>query len=156
MQQKRLKKHHHPFYQMQRKVLTNGKKMFPAPESSEDDEFIPISRDPGSRRKILTNQDREFMVNLGPFQPKLSSYPRKNEIPQSKQCRFSCKWFDEFPHLEYSVVKDAAFCFVCQLFPTGVGHEKSNDSWIVEDVRQWHKMKSRGQARTVVQSFWKQ
>jgi hypothetical protein len=39
-------------------------------------------------------------------------------------------FFDEFPHLEFSVVKDAAFCFVCQLFPTGADHEKSNDVWM--------------------------
>ena len=87
-----------------KKSLDQLQKMFPAPESSEDNEFIPISKDPGSGRKILTDQDREFMVNLGPFQPKLSSYPRNNEIPQSKPCRFFCEWFDEFPHLEYSVV----------------------------------------------------
>jgi hypothetical protein len=55
--------------------------------------------------------------------------------------------FDEFPHLEYSVVKNAAFCFVCQLFPTGAGHEKSNDVWIGEGVRQWHNMKSRERSK---------
>jgi hypothetical protein len=91
-------------------------------ESTEINEFEPISRDPGSRRRIPSDQGREYMINVGPFQPKLGSYPRNNEILQSKQCRFSSEWFDEYPHLEYSVVKDAAFCFVCQLFPTGPGH----------------------------------
>eukprot|EP00112_Aurelia_sp_Birch-Aquarium-sp1_P015884 Seg3558.1 transcript_id=Seg3558.1/GoldUCD/mRNA.D3Y31 product="hypothetical protein" protein_id=Seg3558.1/GoldUCD/D3Y31 len=29
----------------------------------------------------------------------------------------------------------------------GVGHEKSNDAWTVEGVRQWHKMKGRGKSK---------
>ena len=119
----------------------------PKPDASNVKEFIPINKDPGSRRKILTDDDREFLINLGPFQPKLGLYPRNNDIPHSKQCRFSSDWFLEFPHLEYSIVKDAAFCFVCQLFQTVVGHEKCNDAWAVEGVRQWHKMKGRGKSK---------
>ena len=49
--------------------------------------------------------------------------------------------------MEYSVVKDAAFCFICQLFSTGPGHEKSNDVWFVEGVCQWNKMKNRGKSK---------
>ena len=71
------------------KSLDHMQKMFPAPETSEDNGFVPIRRDPESRRRILTDQARALMVILGPFQPKLSSYLRNNEIPQSKQCRFS-------------------------------------------------------------------
>ena len=130
-----------------KKSLNQLQEMNPTPGVSKVNDFVPISKDPGNRREILTDEDREFMINLGPFQPKLGSYPRNNEIPQSKQCRFSSEWFHEFPHLEYSVVKDAAFCFVCQLFPTGVGHEKSSDAWTVEGVCQWHKMKGRGKSK---------
>ena len=130
-----------------KKSLNQLQEMSPPIYAAEVGEFFPISKDPGSRRRILTDQDREFMINFGPFQPRLGSYPRNNEISQSKQCRFSSEWFDEFPHLEYSVVKDAAFCFVCQLFPTGPGHEKSNDVWVGEGVRQWHKMKSGGKSK---------
>ena len=119
----------------------------PKPDASDVKEFIPINKDLGSRRKILTDDNREFLINLGPFQPKLGLYPRNNDIPHSKQCRFSLEWFLEFPHLEYSIVKDAAFCFVCQLLPTGVAHEKCNLAWAVENVRQWHKMKGRGKSK---------
>ena len=117
------------------------------PTASKLDAFIPISKDPGSRRKIVTDEDREYLINLGPFQPKLGLYLRNTEIPYSKQSRFSSEWFLEFPHLEYSIVKDATFCFLCQLFPTVAGHEKSSDAWTVEGVRQWHKMKSRGKSK---------
>ena len=30
-------------------------------------EFIPIDRDPGCRRKILTDEDRLYMIEQGPF-----------------------------------------------------------------------------------------
>eukprot|EP00794_Sanderia_malayensis_P004175 gene4175-4729_t len=45
------------------------------------------------------------------------------------------------------MVKGAAFCFICQLFPTRVDHEKSDDAWTVKGIRQWHKMKGRGKSK---------
>jgi hypothetical protein len=42
--------------------------MSPTIYAAEVNKFVPISKDPGSRRRILTDQDREFMINLGPFQ----------------------------------------------------------------------------------------
>lgn len=75
-------------------------------------EFIPIDRDPGCRRKILTDEDRVYMIEQGPFQPKLTRYPRNRDIPPPKHCQFSSEWFNTYPHLEYSISKDAVFCFV--------------------------------------------
>ena len=43
--------------------------------------------------------------------------------------------------VEYSVKEDTALCFVCCLFPTGVGREISSDAW-VKGVKGWDKMKS--------------
>lgn len=42
--------------------------------------------------------------------------------------------------LEYSIATDSVFCFVCSLF------QKKNDInvWVTGGVKQWHKMKSRG------------
>jgi hypothetical protein len=47
----------------------------------------------------------------GPTQPKDHEFPRKmqNGCPRS----FQKAWFDRFDWLEYSVEKDAAFCFYC-------------------------------------------
>ena len=67
-------------------------------------EFIPIDRDPGCRRKILTDEDRLYMIEQGPFQPKLTRYPRNRDIPPPKHsCQFSSEWFNTYPHLEYSI-----------------------------------------------------
>ncbi len=109
--------------------------------------FTPIDRDPGCRRRILTDEDRMYMIQQGPFQPKLKSYPRNINIVESKQCHFSSEWYNSFPHVEYSITKDAAFCFVCQVFSSGIGNpkaDKARDAWTVDGVRAWHKMKSRG------------
>lgn len=72
---------------------------------------------------------------LGPHQPKLNVYP------QIANYSFKYSWFEEFPHLEYSTVKDAAFCYVCCLFPCGAGQEKSENNWTVIGVKNWKKMK---------------
>ena len=87
------------------------------------------------------------MIQQGPFQPRLKSYPRNIKIAESKQCHFSSEWYNSYPHLEYSITKDAAFCFVCQVFSSGIGNPKADevcDAWTVDGVRAWQKMKSRG------------
>ncbi len=106
-----------------------------------------IARDPGERRPILNDNDRLYMLKQGPFQPILSRYPKNNDIDPSKQCRFRAEWFKEYPHLEYSVSKEAAFCYVCLMFPDGVGHEKADEAWTKKGVKAWHKMKSRGKSK---------
>ena len=113
----------------------------------ETEKFEPIDRDPALRRKISSDADRIYLINQGPFQPKLSRYPRNDEIESSKQCHFSSDWYRSFPHLEYSISKDACFCFVCQVFQDGVGHQKADEAWTSRGVRAWHKMKSRGKAK---------
>ena len=51
-------------------------------------------------------------------------------------------WYREFPFLEYSVVKDAAFCFVCFLFPS---HSSASEkAWFTTGEKNWAKMKSSG------------
>ena len=97
-------------------------------------EFIPIDRDPGCRRKILTDEDRLYMIEQGPFQPKLARYPRNRDIPPPKHCQFSSEWFNTYPHLEYSISKDAAFCFVCQLFPPLPGSDDNKTKAKAENL----------------------
>lgn len=87
-----------------------------------------------------------YLANLGPYQPRLAAYPVNHEIKTGKQNKLYMinSWYDEYPHLEYSVHKDAAFCFVCSLFPIGTGRQSADDAWTVTGVRKWHKMKSTG------------
>ncbi|KAL4098192.1 hypothetical protein QTP88_022840 [Uroleucon formosanum] len=103
-----------------------------------------IYHDPGKREKIVTASQRHYLISLGPHQPKLTSYPRNKSINTNKQRQFSSRWYIEFPLLEYSIEKDSAYCFVCFLFPNGPDREFSDNAWVTEGVRVWHKMKSRG------------
>ena len=86
--------------------------------SSKDDDLV--DHDPGKRPQKLSENQKStgYLISLGPCQPQLSSFPyKKKEVGKcSKQCKFSAAWYSEFPHLEYSVSKDAAYCFVCSLF----------------------------------------
>jgi len=110
-------------------------------ETSTTNAFV--EHDPGKRIPITTTLQRQFLISLGPYQPKLAKYPLDNSISSIKQQHFTSKWFNEFPMLEYSIVNDSVFCFVCSLFD-----KKSDDNfWVTGGVKQWHKMKSRGKCK---------
>ena len=104
------------------------------------------SPDPGQRGEIKTDEERKYLIALGPYQPNLSKFPESKDISKQKQCRFSATWYKLYPHLEYSVVEDRAYCFVCSLFPTGPGRELADPAW-TKGMNQWHKMRSRGTAK---------
>ena len=105
------------------------------------------SHDPSERCNVKTSAEKKYLIKLGPHQPKFSVFPKHDNIPKRKQCRFSSVWYTAFPHLEYSISKDAAFCYVCSLFPSGPGREQADNAWSTDGVRQWHKMTSRGKGK---------
>ena len=77
-------------------------------------------------------------MSLSPWQTCLSSFPKKDK--GSKQNKFSASRYSKFPHLQYSFSKDAAYCFVCFLYPEGPGCSKADSSW-VKGNNMWSKMK---------------
>ena len=107
----------------------------------EVSKFVLTDRDPGCRRPILTDEDKVYVIQQSLFQPVLGRYPRNTDIPPSKQCHFFI-WFKNYPHVEYSVKKDAAFCFV--LFASCFHLVCWHKAWAEDGVRAWHKMKSLG------------
>lgn len=103
----------------------------------------PVEHDPGKRPNILTDFQRKSLINIGPCRPVLTLFPVNSEIPNGKQNKFCASWYKQYPHLEYSIVKDAAFCFVCSLF-----HQSEEEAaWCTRGVRLWHKFKSVGQTK---------
>ena len=62
---------------------------------------------------IVKEANRAFVVETGLIRPLI-------DFPQLEQARrkfkFKKKWYEEFNWLEYSISKDAAFCFVCRCF----------------------------------------
>ena len=97
--------------------------------SNKEDDLV--DHDPGKRPQKLSENHKKYLISLGPCQPQLSSFPKKKELENcSKQCKFSAAWYSEFLHLEYSVSKDAAYCFVCSLFPEGPGRASADPAWV--------------------------
>ena len=97
-------------------------------ELREERASVP-SHDPSDRSKITTTTSgRKYSMKLGPHQPKLLIFPRNVDIPAKKQCRFSSQWYTVYPYLECSISQDAEFCFVCSLFPSGLGREMANNA----------------------------
>lgn len=98
-----------------------------------------LSHDPGKRIPIsaydVNEQDSVIRgyIALGPCQPRKHNF-RAREIGGMR--RFVASWFHEFDWLEYSVEKDAAFCFSCFLFKdqTAAG----GDSFVNGGFRNWN------------------
>ncbi|KAL4573111.1 hypothetical protein LXL04_019906 [Taraxacum kok-saghyz] len=97
-------------------------------ETSEFD-LSTVEQDSGLHIQIYdypVNQQRVMVrrtyMNLGPFQPILSSNPKSG--PQSHKRSFQVSLFKSYPWLEYSESLDAAFCILCFLFnkPCGMGY----------------------------------
>ena len=105
------------------------------------------STDPGNRPSIKTDLQRKFLLQIGPQQPVLPKYPLNEACPAGRQRRFCVQWFDEYPHLEYSIENDAAYCFPCSLFNHGPNREKSEEVWSMHGMRLWHRMKSIGKGK---------
>lgn len=81
---------------------------------------VDIIADPGQRISIeeyeanIRDEVRRAYVLKGPCQPKGHNFPKKKFGNQNRS--FQRVWFNDYVWLEYSVSKDAAFCFWCYLF----------------------------------------
>lgn len=69
----------------------------------------------------------------GPNQIKLLEYPQQRFGLRKRS--FSAIWFSNFPWLEYSVSKDATFCFSCRMFGKNIRH----DNFVSTGVSNWKK-----------------
>jgi hypothetical protein len=131
--------------------ITEASESMPMEEDDSSDEDkndcdIDIEHDPGLRSPIssyaVNDQDsvRRAYIAMGPCQPKM----KKEDFPQHEcggMCRFLPSWFQEFKWIEYSVDKDAAFCFVCYLFKDSCRYA-GGDAFVDGGFRNWN-IKSR-------------
>jgi hypothetical protein len=75
---------------------------------------LPIARFHPNIRDVVK---RAYLVR-GPTQLRGHTFPREN------YGGFKAAWFDDYDWLEYSVSKNAAYCFYCFLFRIEAEHEK--------------------------------
>ncbi|CAN6565048.1 unnamed protein product [Malus baccata var. baccata] len=106
-------------------------------EVTELDEILAnLPADPGHRRRMLDYPPnyreaiRHHYLQNNPCQPKDHIMPRK---VSNNRC-FVTRWFDNFKWLEYSIVKDAAFCRYCYLFKCDFDKEGNVESDVFTEI----------------------
>ncbi|CAI6366510.1 unnamed protein product [Macrosiphum euphorbiae] len=87
----------------------------------------------------MNQKQRKYSVDLGdidsgPKQPKLQIFPLTKFGPQNRS--FNAKHYSEFEWLEYSVSRDAVFCFNCIHFAKNV----KTDNLITTGYNNWRKL----------------
>ncbi|KAK1383314.1 Zinc finger, TTF-type [Heracleum sosnowskyi] len=111
-------------------------------DTSEFD-LASLKRDPGLRRPIwkyppnARDDIRHEYIRLGACQPQLrrDKYPATEFGTQRR--RFQASWFNTFKWLEYSVSKDAAFCFPCYLFESDAS---SQHAFTIDGFKSWKRV----------------
>jgi hypothetical protein len=103
-----------------------------------------IISDPGLRTPIedldpnIQDVARREYVNLGPCQPIGHKYKRTPFGKAGRLRSFHDSWFKNHGDwLEYSVDKDAAFCFYCFLFKQSKAHNFGIESFTKVDFKNW-------------------
>ncbi|CAF3459831.1 unnamed protein product [Rotaria sp. Silwood1] len=110
---------------------------------SEKDKLIERNSGYYDVNHKFNEEQLRYLVSVYPLQVDLQQYPKNKELyADGKTCLFAATRFDEHSYLEYSVKKDAAFCFTWRLFAEGSGDAKYTDAWISNGASMWHKMKS--------------
>ncbi|KAK1380391.1 General transcription factor 2-related zinc finger protein [Heracleum sosnowskyi] len=109
-------------------------------------DIVNLSHDPGKRKKLIdfhpNERDlvRRMYIQRGPCQPVDHVFPKT--LFGTKERRFNVKWFDSSwrPWLEYSVFKDAAFCFICYLFKAE--NTAGGDAFVSEGFKAWNRIET--------------
>ncbi len=84
-----------------------------------------------------------------PQQPTGIHFPFR-DYGRYKRC-FRVSWYNEFPWLEYSVERDAVFCFVCRFF----GSTVSDQALTYVGFRDWKHAKGKSGTLTSRQPLFK-
>ncbi len=85
-----------------------------------------------TRTQKCSNSVPNDLNRANPHQPVLKSYPRT--VFGGRERCFSAAWYQSRPWLEYSVERDACFCFPCRVF--GVAFSE-NDTFVSTGFRNW-------------------
>ena len=78
---------------------------------------------------------RRAYISKGPCQPRGHSYPKRKIYNRNRS--FHDVWFNNHAWLEYSIAKDAAFCFYCYLFKQPRAENFGVDAFTVNGFRGW-------------------
>ncbi|CAF3731666.1 unnamed protein product [Rotaria sp. Silwood1] len=113
-----------------------------------------LQRDPGAYPNLprFSSDELKHLIALGSYQPRLSTYPKSKrtkkvengeisvEVDLRKTTSFQARWYDDYPLIEYSILKDRIYCFVCRLFGHGPGALCADPAWTTNGLQQRTKM----------------
>ena len=103
-----------------------------------------LPSDPGLWEKISSyhpnhhDEIRRHYLTKGPCQPVLHSDDHPISYFSGKPRRFISKWYKNRYWLEYSIDKDAVFCFYCYLFGQDVGKQGGGDTFVTKGFKLWN------------------
>jgi hypothetical protein len=106
-----------------------------------------IVADLGERKPIddfhhdIRDEARRAYLQIGPYRPAGHKFPKTKKDGKGQSRGFVGSWFDQFDWLEYSVAKDAAYCFYCYLFKPQQARFHSNDTFTKVGFRNWKNAK---------------
>ena len=139
-----MKKYYHP-YTRNEPLESTSRSRNESPKRSCVESVLPeLSIDPGHRLPILSYDAniqeqvcRAYLLR-GPRQPRQHNFPQK-DFPGLLR-RFNPSWFDKYgTWLEYSILKDAAFCLYCYLFKSDIGDQGGEDAFVGVGFTNWKK-----------------
>jgi len=102
-----------------------------------------IVADLGERKPIddfhhdIRDEARRAYLQIGPYRPADHKFQKTEKDGKGQTRGFVGSWFDQFDWLEYSVAKDAAYCFYCYLFKPQQAGFHSNDTFTKVGFRNW-------------------
>ena len=102
-----------------------------------------LPSDPELLQKISSyhsnNHDeiRRHYLTKGPCQPVIHDFPVS--YFSEKLCQFRSEWYVGRQWLEYSIDKDATFCFYCYLFRwQDVGKKGGGETFVMKGFKLWN------------------
>ncbi|XP_022852717.1 zinc finger MYM-type protein 5-like [Olea europaea var. sylvestris] len=132
-------------------------------DESHEFDVAQLPSDPGLRVPIqnydinVRDEIRRTYVQRGPCQPRNHEFPPTRMA--NKDRRFCVSWYNEHPSwLEYSIAKDAVFCFYCYLFSSSGGSFVNGgfSNWKRKEIIRKHvgaSNSAHNQARVQYESF---
>ena len=93
---------------------------------------VSVEHDPAVRSAKKTK--RSTWLNMGLFSWNYLVITSQSRYTSEETELFFARWYNEYPHLEYSITKNAVFCFVCSLFHNTLSKENADPSCMSEIV----------------------
>ena len=90
-----------------------------------------ISGTSSSTSTLAAPPDIAHGIDEKPVQPHNTTFPKDNGR------LFNASWFSKHTWLEYSISKDAVYCYACRSFSTGI--QRGDECFVSTGYRNWRK-----------------